>query len=308
MRRLVTGFLLTLAIFAGGSKAFADNQAVADRIAANLRDSGQLRNYRIEVRVADGIATLEGTVASIEQMNTALGIAARTEGVSRVINRLKVGPVETAVPTQEQTPPRIMTFGSPPAQKLQVEINAPAEDQTPVVPVSAPSPPRVLLPAPMQVELAPPAEQTTSQMPQPQGHSNTILAQGPAAIIMVPTAAALGNRPLPVAYIQPTGPVSGGGYVMPVAAGPAPMVYNQPYLPKYAWPSYAPYPNYASLTYPRQYSPTAWPYIGPFYPYPQVPLGWRRVTLEWHDGWWFLDFDDGSRSKGLLSGLLHPLR
>ena len=33
-------------------------------------------------------------------------------------------------------------------------------------------------------------------------------------------------------------------------------------------------------------------YIGPFYPYPQVPLGWRKVTLEWDDGWWFLDFKD----------------
>ena len=30
--------------------------------------------------------------------------------------------------------------------------------------------------------------------------------------------------------------------------------------------------------YPKQYSPTAWPFIGPFYPYPQVPLGWRKVT------------------------------
>jgi hypothetical protein len=23
-----------------------------------------------------------------------------------------------------------------------------------------------------------------------------------------------------------------------------------------------------------------------------VPLGWRKVTLEWDDGWWFLDFKD----------------
>lgn len=75
-------------------------------------------------------------------------------------------------------------------------------------------------------------------------------------------------------------------------AGPAPAYYDQPNMPNYAWPSYAAYPNYAGLTYPRQYSPTAWPYIGPFYPYPQVPLGWRKVTLEWDDGWWFLDFDD----------------
>ena len=61
-------------------------------------------------------------------------------------------------------------------------------------------------------------------------------------------------------------------------------------MPGYAWPSYAAHPNYGAVTYPRQYSPTAWPYIGPFYPYPQVPLGWRKVQLEWDDGWWHLNF------------------
>ena len=75
-------------------------------------------------------------------------------------------------------------------------------------------------------------------------------------------------------------------------AGVAPARYDQPCMPNYAWPSYAAYPNYASVTYPKQYSPTAWPYIGPFYPYPQVPLGWRKVTLEWDSGWWYLDFKD----------------
>jgi hypothetical protein len=47
----------------------------------------------------------------------------------------------------------------------------------------------------------------------------------------------------------------------------------------------------APATRPK-YSATAWPYIGPFYPYPQVPLGWRKVCLEWKDGWWWLDFKD----------------
>jgi hypothetical protein len=74
--------------------------------------------------------------------------------------------------------------------------------------------------------------------------------------------------------------------------GIAPARYDHPHMPGYAWPSYAAYPNYAAVTYPKQYSPTAWPYIGPFYPYPQVPLGWRKVTLEWDDGWWMLDFKD----------------
>jgi len=80
--------------------------------------------------------------------------------------------------------------------------------------------------------------------------------------------------------------------------GAAPALYDQPNLPNYAWPSYAAYPNYAALTYPKQYSPTAWPYIGPFYPYPQVPLGWRKVTLEWDDGWWYMDFSDDRRHGG----------
>lgn len=66
--------------------------------------------------------------------------------------------------------------------------------------------------------------------------------------------------------------------------------YDQPNLPSYAWPSYAAAQNYSAVTYPKQYSPSAWPYIGPFYPYPQVPLGWRKVALEWDDGLWYLDF------------------
>jgi hypothetical protein len=93
----------------------------------------------------------------------------------------------------------------------------------------------------------------------------------------------------PAAYQQ------GGGapipaYVPGTGGGVSPAKYDQPHLPRHAWPAYAAYPNYGAVTYPKQYSPTAWPYIGPFYPYPQVPLGWRKVTLEWDDGWWMLDF------------------
>ena len=80
-------------------------------------------------------------------------------------------------------------------------------------------------------------------------------------------------------------PMQGG----PSYGGGAPR-YDQPNMPNYAWPSYAAAPNYAAVTYPKQYSASAWPYIGPFYPYPQVPLGWRKVALEWDDGLWYLDF------------------
>ena len=96
-------------------------------------------------------------------------------------------------------------------------------------------------------------------------------------------------------YPQGPGPGAGPGGVPAPAyghagAGNAGTVYNNPYLPKHAWPATAAYPNYAGVTYPSQYSASAWPYIGPFYPYPQVPLGWRQAQLEWDDGYWKLNF------------------
>jgi hypothetical protein len=106
-------------------------------------------------------------------------------------------------------------------------------------------------------------------------------------------------RPIRVAMLQPAAGPSAGvpGGPLPMATpgmggAVAPTRFDVPNMPNHAWPSYASYPNYAAVTYPRQYSATAWPYIGPFYPYPQVPLGWRKVTLQWDDGWWMLDFKD----------------
>jgi hypothetical protein len=82
------------------------------------------------------------------------------------------------------------------------------------------------------------------------------------------------------------GPVS--GEPTPVAGGgPATYDLNPPKMPSYAWPTYAPYNNYSRVAYPSLYPYSAWPFIGPFYPFPKVPLGWRKVTLEWEDGHWF---------------------
>lgn len=99
----------------------------------------------------------------------------------------------------------------------------------------------------------------------------------PGAVIPGGPGAYAGGAPFPPAYGN-----AGGG--TPQA------IYNQPSVPDYAWPSYAQYPNYAAVTYPQQYSASAFPYIGPFYPYPQVPLGWRKASLEWDDGYWNLKF------------------
>jgi hypothetical protein len=80
----------------------------------------------------------------------------------------------------------------------------------------------------------------------------------------------------------------------PMPEGPAGMPgatqASTPSYPNYAWPSYAPYPNYSAVGYPTVYPWQAWPNIGPPHPYPEVPLDWRAVTLRWDDGIWWLDF------------------
>lgn len=93
------------------------------------------------------------------------------------------------------------------------------------------------------------------------------------------------------------GGISGGGFVndgSPLPEGPAGGVGGGAGAvqgaPNYAWPSYAPYPNFSAVGYPTAYPWQAWPNIGPFYPYPEVPLDWRAVTLRWDDGIWWLDF------------------
>ncbi|MEM9351617.1 MAG: BON domain-containing protein [Planctomycetota bacterium] len=154
-------------------------------------------------------------------------------------------------------------------------------------------------------------EEPARQLPEPKlASTEQSLDRMPEVQPMTARRTARGNMPLPYAPagapIQAATFAGGGGYAgagMGPGMGPAPTAqippavgqsvsYDNPQLPGYAWPSYAASPNYAALTYPKQYSPSAWPYIGPFYPYPQVPLGWRKVQLEWDDGWWFLDFKD----------------
>jgi hypothetical protein len=103
----------------------------------------------------------------------------------------------------------------------------------------------------------------------------------------------------PQAPIAPAVPPSAGAYG-PYAGGlPEPLPIFQanpavpnpqmqpPPMPPYAWPSYAPYNNWGRIAYPNVYQYDQFPFIGPFYPYPKVPLGWRSVKLTWEDGWWW---------------------
>jgi hypothetical protein len=144
---------------------------------------------------------------------------------------------------------------------------------------------------------AKPATKATARITN--GGSKIQLATAQQEMPMPSAPAASGAVPAGYRQLQPPPAAMGQGpgrplpaYVPAPGGSPPPAAYDQPNMPNYAWPSYAASPNYAAVSYPKQYSATAWPFIGPFYPYPQVPMGWRKVSLEWDDGWWFLDFDD----------------
>jgi BON domain len=246
----------------------ASDRAVAQKIAQDLKASGQLQDYRVGVKFQDGVAWLMGTVTSKEQKATAERIARQSAGVDRVISKLTVSAPAIAAPAADES---VQLAGGVEAEEYQMPE---AE-----LPVARP--------------IAMPVRQARGNMPVPYARM-----AGPGQGPVQPAnygggycpPGGMGPGGMGPGGMGPGGMQAGGGY-MPTGMTQA-ASYDNPQMPGYAWPSYAAYPNYAGVSYPQQYSPTAWPYIGPFYPYPQVPLGWRKVTLEWDDGWWFLDFKD----------------
>jgi hypothetical protein len=93
-------------------------------------------------------------------------------------------------------------------------------------------------------------------------------------------------------YGAPPGLLPGGGSgaidPQPVGGPGGAATLHPPMMPPYAWPTYAPYNNYSRVAYPNEYPYSAFPFIGPFYPFPKVPLGYRAIKLEWEDGhWWY---------------------
>lgn len=284
--------LVAATLLPAGVRA-ADDMA-AD-VAAKLRESGALHGYRVNVKAKSGTVWLEGRVADEKQLTAAVGIAEASPGVERVVNRLTVAAKQPAATAGLSLPASMRS------------LVAPAR------PAAAPAKPQAFASAPRSTTSAMPVVQAAAA-PRSGGVQraafNRAAMQGAAAggAMTLPTPNGMGAVadgqivPGSVRYSDggpaggmPAGPVAGGPVPMAgtgVGMPPIPMRGDGPNMPNYAWPSYAAYPNYAALQYPTQYSPTAWPYIGPFYPYPQVPLGWRRVSMEWDDGWWFVDFDE----------------
>lgn len=295
MRRYV--FKLAVLAFAvlGASAVLADDQQIAQTIVQKLqaeKKAGSLKGFSIDLSVEEGTVWLSGRVATSQQQNKALDIARRVPGVKQVVNDLKVDKLAES----KRKGSTIASFTS--AVKNAVGAGESptaiqAVEQSPVGTGVNNAESQNLPPAPIPYA----AQQVPQQFPQQMQQQPQQLQQ------RVPYVYARPGAQVPMAY-APARTISHQGELGGVAGSPVPMhspgsslgiapaQYDHPQMPGYAWPSYAAHPNYAGVSYPKQYSPTAWPYIGPFYPYPQVPLGWRKVSLEWDDGWWFLDFKD----------------
>jgi hypothetical protein len=195
------------------------NQQLADSIAGQLRASGRLQGYSINVRAENGVVDLTGQVANAGQREEAIRLVQGTPGVERVRDLLTVAQSAVVATTAEIQPPSVE--------------------------------PRAL---PSKDAFQPPMPGTLSTEPMP-------IFRAPAG---------------------PAGCAPGFGCAPQVGGMPPPP------MPPYAWPTYAPYNNVSRVAYPNLYPYQSWPFIGPMYPYPKVPLGWRSVQLKWQDGhWWY---------------------
>ncbi|WP_425618314.1 BON domain-containing protein [Anatilimnocola sp. NA78] len=273
---LLAGMTLVPAMAMGDEK---EDKAIAQSIVQKLQQekkTGSLKGFNLELQVEEGTVWLSGRVSNPEQQARALDIARRVQGVKQVVNDITVTEAGKE---------------AAPGRNMQVSM------QTPIDPVQA-------APAASHGEIGSGVSGGSAMSSGVQQIASRPIPYQPQAGNPYAGAAAHQSQ-VPMAYSPAryvnhqegmVGQYGGEGYGQPMpmhtggGMGVAPARYDHPSMPGHAWPSYAAYPNYAAVTYPKQYSPTAWPYIGPFYPYPQVPLGWRKVTMEWDDGWWFLDF------------------
>lgn len=263
MRRLVLGIAVAVTSLMP-VMGVADDQQIADFIKSRLQaeqQQGNLRGFNVDMRVEKGTVWFKGHVANSKQEMTILRTAQQAGhlGVVKVVDDIETKAISQPQQTAgiQSQPAQIQSAQMQPAPAQRAQIQ------------SAPVQRAQIQPAPVQ-RAPSPYQQVSSQE----------IVNGAVQGI------SSGNDPLPFA-------TAGGPSAMPASYGsPSAMPSEAPNLPGYAWPGYAASPNYGAVAYPKQHSAAAWPYIGPFYPYPQVPLGWRKVSLEWDDGWWMLDFHD----------------
>ncbi len=313
MRSLLLGLVVAVATLIPNLAA-ADDQEIARHIMSKLQveqQRGALKGFHVDMRVDKGTVWYQGFVSNQEQKDLILSTAQKAKhlGVVQIVDDITI---QVASETQQVgfTEPA----ENPPTPQVEVQqavpqpIAVPTSSRiqpvaSPIVPTQqltqglAPTQPLPFAAAQAPLQTAPMQNAPMQGNPMQMGMQRPPMQMGMQGnpMQMGMQGAPMQGNPMQFAGARSPAPNMAPGQPMPLnrgAGGGMPVSGDAASLPNYAWPSYAASPNYAAVTYPGQYSASAWPYIGPFYPYPQVPLGWRKVCLEWDDGWWWLDFQN----------------
>lgn len=298
MRRVLSFGAILLAVAMAPMTVLGSNQEKAEEIAGVLQDGNLIDGCDIGLKYEEETVWLTGVVDSSDKIAAIQAKIENLDGVANVVNQLEVEKTAMEDTSVQQVAGYQRSIIGRPAQLSDLGNEQIISDEV----VAVNGVPVGQSQAVTSVPNALPSVVSNSDMSQPVIMNSG--AQKPR-----PIQANYGITVKPVAYGSASVSMAGGcpkpmnaqAYSMPNNGGAA-MRYDAPYMPNKAWPSYASYPNTAAVQYPKRHSASAWPYIGPHYPYPQVPDGWRKVTLEWHDGYWHLDFDDGT-TKGPFNGL-----
>ncbi|MFQ5730900.1 MAG: BON domain-containing protein [Planctomycetaceae bacterium] len=305
-----------------GSKPAAtrSNQQVAENVAKALR-AARLNRYEMDVEFDQGVCKLIGKIGTAAQKAQATKIVSRIRGVKRVDNQLQVLPATrrptarlNRVTTGDSRGIRQADYSAGRNSRSRIQLTKSSQGK-PKPPTNQQMAERIakslqaagLTGYDMEIryqngvallggsvssaEQRARAGQIVKRVSGVKAVNNTLKVQQarrPAGRRPMPRQPML-RHPIQRAALYQPAPAAPQAYSQG-GPGARHTVYNTANLPEYAWPAYAHYPNSGQLTYPKQYSASAWPYIGPFYPYPQVPMGWRKATLEWDDGYWALSF------------------
>ncbi len=322
---------------ASGSSQKQRNQQQAEQVKAALQNA-RIDGYGIRIEVVDGVVTLNGNVRNPGHRARAAEVCQKLPEISRVVNKLVYvpgGKVRPAAATlTDLVRGRERQSAKPAIQRVNAEAAAPSNQQI-AEQIGSSLKQAGLAGMPIDIRfqngtvtlsgnVQNPAQRNIAQQAAgriegvrsvnnqlqvppapPQLPPRQMAPQQMASQQMAPHAVPASFGQQLAGYPQPGSPAA--AQMTPVSAGPAAIAgagaYSHPHLPTHAWPAYAQYPNSAAVTYPTQYSASAFPYIGPFYPYPQVPLGWREARLQWDDGFWSLNFN---KQQDVWHVLFHP--
>lgn len=301
---------------AGQAGATSPNQAKANEIAKALKAAG-VKGKGIELEYQNGVVVISGQVSDPAMRTAAERTISRVPGVSSVSNQLTVAKSTAAVATRSTEMPGgvVQAGGAERAGdrrgKIQ-KVNYGGDNQAVAEQIGSALASAGLEGYDVEIRYSNGVCTLAGEVDSPaqKARAHQLVSQVPGVESVSNQLRVAGMRPQAGPYGQPGNPYMMAGYQGPAGA-PMPMgpgvpappgyghpgagspqaIYNQPNLPEHAWPAYAQYPNYAAVNYPSQYSASAFPYMGPFYPYPQVPMGWRDATLRWDDGQWNLQFN-----------------